>query len=64
MGLLSVLIENWRLNNRLSLDKINFKRNTNILNEQECVFNEMNIASLSHLGVNILAFLLSNLKFL
>ena len=59
MGLLSVLIENWRLNNQLSLDKKkNVKKNTNILNKQECVFDKMNIAYLSHLGVKILAFLL------
>ena len=63
MGLLSVLIENYRLNNRLSLDKIDVKKNTNILNKQECVFDKMNIAYLSHLGVKILAFLLFSLNF-
>ena len=63
MGLLSVLIEDLKLNSRLTLDKINVKKNTNILNKQECVFDKMNIAYLMHLGIKILAFLLFSLNF-
>ena len=58
MGLLSVLIENYRLNDRLGIGKTKVKMNTNIPNKQEsvflCVFGEINIASKSfrpkHLG--------------